>query len=187
VNDVVSVVTAIAAAASFAMSSVAQQRAAATAPASESLKPRLLLDLLHRPWWLPGTGLMVLAYGLQVVALGFGDVALVQPLIATELLFAIPLAVRLRKKRPGISDWVGAVLVAAGVSVFLIAARPAAGPARADAGTWLTALGPPGAVIGCLVLFARGPQTRSRAMLLGGGAGIANGWWRSSPAASRSS
>jgi drug/metabolite transporter (DMT)-like permease len=175
VNDAIAIAAAIGAAMTFAGSAVEQQKAAATAPEDASLKPRLVLDLAHRRPWLLGIGGMIVAYVLQAVALGFSDVSLVEPVVATELVFAVPLAIRARRQHPGVREWAGCALVAGGVATFLISAHPGAGHPHAGAATWLLALLPAvGAVAGLLVL-ARGPQTRARAMLLGAAAGIANG------------
>lgn len=173
-NVPIAIAAAVGAAVTFAGSAVEQQRAAATAPADESLSPRLIADLLHRRTWLLGIGGMVLAYVLQAVALGFGNVALVEPLVATELLFAVPLAIRVRKRRAGKQEWGGVVLVAGGVTIFLVASSPSGGSAHPPVSDWLVALLPAVFAIVVLLFVARGPQTTRRAMLLGAAAGVAN-------------
>lgn len=80
-----SVLAALAAAASFAWAAVYQQEAAQAAPKAASLKLRLLLDLLRSPKWIAGITLLVCGYGFQAVALAFGPVAPVQPVVVTEL------------------------------------------------------------------------------------------------------
>lgn len=77
----VAVVTALTAGASFALASVWQQRAAASAPMELALAPRLLLLLARQPLWLAGLGAGMASFGLQVLALAFGPLTLVQPLI----------------------------------------------------------------------------------------------------------
>jgi drug/metabolite transporter (DMT)-like permease len=175
VNDALAVVAAVVAAVTFACANVQQQKAAATAPESESLKPSLIVRLLHRRSWLLGILGMIVAYGMQAVALALSDVALVEPIIATELVFAVPLSMRVRHCRPGMQEWAGVLLVAGGVTTFLVAADPSGGHADAGPAAWLLALLPSVGAIAALLLLAQGPQTRARAMLLGGAAGIANG------------
>src|SRR5690348_12116202 len=84
-----SIAAALAAAVAFALAAVFQQEAARTADPDSSLSPRLLLILLRRPRWLAGVGLLLCGYGLQALALVNGPVALVQPIVATELAFAV--------------------------------------------------------------------------------------------------
>jgi hypothetical protein len=43
----------------------------------------------------------VLSFGIQGVALAFGPLALVQPLVATEVLFALPMIARRNRPRSG--------------------------------------------------------------------------------------
>lgn len=174
-RDALAIAAAVLAAITFALSAVAQQHAAATAPESESLRPSLLFDLLHRRSWLLGIAAMIAAYVMQATGLGLGSVALVEPIVATELVFAVPLAIRVHHSRPGRQEWMGVLLVAAGVTGFLVAADPSGGHVHAGIADWLLALLPAGGVIGVLLGLARGPQTRARAMLLGAAAGIANG------------
>lgn len=82
---------------------------------------------------------------------------------------------QLRRQRLGVEEWVGVVLVAAGVMGFLLASDPTGGRAGADAGRWLLAMLLALSAIAALLVVGRGPQTRARAQLLGAAAGIANG------------
>src|ERR1700754_3903464 len=59
----------------------------------------LLLRLLRdRPWWVGMVG-AALGFALQAAALGFGSVLLVQALLVTSLLFALPINARLTDRR----------------------------------------------------------------------------------------
>ena len=53
---------------------------------------QLLRRLLHSPLWLVGWATNMIGFLVQAAALHFGSVALVQPLLVTQLLFALPLA-----------------------------------------------------------------------------------------------
>src|SRR4051812_49960856 len=105
----VSVMAALAAGCTFAVGSVLQQSAAREAPASVAMSWRLLVDLAHRRKWLMGISCDVGSFALQALALAFGPLALVQPLLVTGLLFAVPLAVRWRGRRLGPREWAGTV------------------------------------------------------------------------------
>jgi drug/metabolite transporter (DMT)-like permease len=139
---------ALAAAASFALASVWQQRAAATAPVEMALSPRLLLVLARRPIWLAGMGAGIASFGLQALALAFGPLTLVQPLIVTELVFAMPLGLRASRTRLGMREWMATLAVVTGIVVFLLTARPHQGNPDAPDVVWL--------VIGSLVIVAVG-------------------------------
>ncbi|WP_171171674.1 DMT family transporter [Streptomyces sp. I05A-00742] len=111
---------------------VLQQNAAQRAPMSDFLSFRLLLDLVRMPRWLAGIGLMICGMGLGAVALGGGEVSLVEPLLATNLLFAMALSRRQTKQPLGWSGWGGLWLLAGGVTAFIVAGRPKGGDSVTD-------------------------------------------------------
>lgn len=137
---IVAVIAALAAGCTFAVGSVLQQSAAREAPADESLSLRLLVDLAHRKKWLLGIASDVGSFALQALALAFGPIALVQPLLVTGVLFAIPLAVRLKGMRLHAQEWTGTVSVAAGLALFLAAASPGAGEPQTSLARWVLIL-----------------------------------------------
>lgn len=111
---------------------VYQQDAARRAPMSDFLSPRLLLDLMRVPSWLAGIGLMICGMVLGALALGQGSLSVVEPLLATNLLFAMALS-RRRTGRPlGRQGWFGLWLLAGGVATFLLAAEVRGGQAVTD-------------------------------------------------------
>lgn len=170
-----SVASAVLAAAFFAFAAVMQQEAALTVPVEKSLHPALLLELLHRPKWLLGGASVLCGFGLQAVALAFGPVALVQPIIVLELAFAIPFGIVRRQCRAGPREWAGILAVVSGISIFELAANPAGGVQNPPPSQWIESLAPVGVVaVACVAIGAtrRGP---ARAMLLGSAAGLAFG------------
>jgi drug/metabolite transporter (DMT)-like permease len=160
---------------SFAGAAVLQQEATQSVPEEDSLRLRLLFALLRRRKWVAGVLLMIAGYGLQGLALAFGPVALVQPLIVTELAFAIPLAIWRRRMRPRRREWLGIFLVLAGVATFLVVADPAAGIASPPLRVWLLSLLPVAAPLAAAIVVATRLHGRSRAALLGAAAGLAFG------------
>jgi drug/metabolite transporter (DMT)-like permease len=115
---------------------VLQQHVAATAPAEERLRLRILTDLARRPVWLGGIAAMAGGQILGAAALTQGDLTLVEALMATNVLFALPLASAWWRRRLGPKEWSGAVLVVAGLAVFVLAAHP--GPVRASHIPWIS-------------------------------------------------
>ncbi|MFI6349321.1 DMT family transporter [Streptomyces sp. NPDC050560] len=108
---------------------VLQQNAAQRAPLGDFLSPRLLLDLMRIPRWLGGVGLMVCGMVLGALALGKGEISLVEPLLATNLLFALALSRWQTRQSLGRQGWAGLVLLAGGVSAFIVAGQPTGGTA----------------------------------------------------------
>ncbi len=80
---------------------------------------QLLRRLIHSPLWLVGWGTNLVGFLVQAAALHFGSVALVQPLLVTQLIFALPLASAWRRTWPQKRDWLAGGLICAGLVVFL--------------------------------------------------------------------
>lgn len=170
-----SVICAVVAAAFFAFAAVMQQESTQTVPVEKSLHPGLLLDLLRRPKWVLGGLSMLAGFGLQATALGFGPVALVQPIIVLELAFAIPFGILRRHRHAGLREWAGIAAVMTGVSIFELAANPGGGVQNPPSTQWIESLVPVGAVAAVCVAIAATRHGPTRAMLLGCAAGLAFG------------
>src|SRR5690349_24680696 len=109
---------------------------------------RLLRD---RQWWL-GSLVAAVGFALQAAALGLGSVLLVQALLVTSLLFALPINARLTHRAVTGWEWMWAALLAAAVAVIVTVGNPTAGQARASWETWamvIAVLGP--AMVLCVV------------------------------------
>lgn len=169
---VVGVVAALAAGASFAAGGVLQQQSAVEAPASDTLSVRLFRDVLRRPRWLIGVGLAVAAYGWQALALSAAPLALVQPLIVSELLFAIPASMWQRRLHLVARDWAAIVAVAGGLGVALAAAAPRNGTGSSGPLGWVLALGCTVGVAAALTLSGRSRHGVGRAALFAAGAAV---------------
>jgi drug/metabolite transporter (DMT)-like permease len=167
----VAIVLALAAALFFALGSVLQQRAGLEAPAGGS-SSGLLLRMARRPVWLAGIAADALGFVCQAAALGVGRLAVVQPLLVTSVVFALPLGVRLTGQRVRRIDVGAAFLVVAAVVVFLIFANPSDGTANPPLGDWLLAIGGCLAICAPLVLAAQRGGAPRRAALLGTATGI---------------
>ena len=171
----VSVVAALAAGCTFAIGSVLQQSAAREAPASVSMSWRLLVDLAHRRRWLLGIASDVGSFSLQALALAFGPLALVQPLLVTGILFAIPLAVHWRGRRLGLREWAGTIAVGAGLAAFLAAASPTDGVPQTSWDKWLLILIAVGGLMSVGIVIGGALSGALRASAYGLSAGAAFG------------
>ncbi|MFI6935082.1 DMT family transporter [Streptomyces sp. NPDC050287] len=130
--SVLVLVLAVSAACCLGFGFVLQQNAARQAPLSDFLSPRLLLDLMKVPRWLGGIALMVAGMVLGAIALGQGEISLVEPLLATNLLFALALSRKQSKQPLGRQGWAGLLLLAGGVTAFILAGEPRGGNAVTD-------------------------------------------------------
>jgi drug/metabolite transporter (DMT)-like permease len=154
---------ALGAAAAFAVSNVAEMRAARRTPVRRRIDPGLLARLTQDREWVAGFGMSFVGYALQATALGLAPVVLVQPLIVTEMLFALPLAAHLAGFRLGAREWFGAALVAAGLAAFLLVARPSGQSTTASLGTWVEVIG---SVAGAVVLLSALAGRRAKSSML---------------------
>ncbi len=128
-----------------------------------ALFTRLLRD---GQWWL-GSGVAAVGFALQAAALGLGSVLLVQALLVTSLLFALPINARATHRRVTRWEWMWAALLAAAVVVIVTVGNPTAGHSRASLETWtavVVVLGP--ALVLC-VLGANVLKGPASAVLLG--------------------
>lgn len=171
----VSATAALLAGLSIASAAVLQQRAASHRPEGERFSVRLILSLFRDRGWRAGLGLSVLSYGLQALALAFGPLILVQPLVVSELLFAIPVSVHLRGLRLRRREWLAAAAVVAGLSVGLVSAAPGTGRPIQPLGRWLPALIVIGVLTAAALLVFRVVHGPVRASALGFAGALVSG------------
>jgi drug/metabolite transporter (DMT)-like permease len=130
------VVLALLAGLCYAIASVVQQRVAAQQPEELSLSPRLVLALARRPLWLLGIGVDIAAYLLEAAALGRGSVLVVGPLLASGLLFALPFASFRTGRRVTRREMIPAVLITAGLALYVEVGSPAGTASHASHLEW---------------------------------------------------
>jgi hypothetical protein len=175
-NTPLAVVTALAAALVLGISAVADQRSTKRVQTGRAGSPRILLDLVRQPLWLIAIGANIVGFALQVVALDLGSLALVQPLLVGDLVFAVLisrwLAYRRGEQLPGgrrslIALFAGVAAAAVGVAGFLVAGQPSAG--HGDLGFDVLIPLIIGLVVlvgGCLLVAERKPDLRPLALAL---------------------
>ena len=120
----VAVPAAVAGAALMGLASAAQARATKQVETARTLDPALLSRLARRPLWLAGIVATVAGLVLQLVALAFAPLLVVQPLLVTSLIFAGFFSSRLERRRPDAVLGTGALMCAAGIAAVLVVARP---------------------------------------------------------------
>jgi drug/metabolite transporter (DMT)-like permease len=167
---VLSVVFALAAAFSNAVNVFTQHWASAGAPKREK-GWRLVTYLFRQPLWLFGWVAAVGGFAFQAVALNFGELSVVQPLLVTELVFVLVLRrIWIRQDVAGVA-WAAVIVVCVALAVFLAMAEPMGGGPAPQTREWLSVLVVFGAVITALtVLGMRGSPVRRTAAFAVAGA-----------------
>lgn len=166
------VLIALAAACLLGIGFVAQQHAAYREPLGEMLHVRLLTHLVRRPLWLFGVAAMVSGQVLGAVALNRSDIAHVEPILATNLIFALIFAHMMYQERLNRTIWWGGLLECGGAGLFLAFGRPHGGhPSGPESFRWLAA-GVVVAVVAALVLVVGPRSLRTKAIVFAAAAGM---------------
>ena len=123
---ILAAVAAFAAAFSFAMGSALQQRVAGGTTPDEESHGSFFVRIARRPSWLVGLVLSAVAFALHAFALSRGDLALVQPIIVSGIVFAVIIRSALEHRFPPVSTLVWLVITWAGLALFLAVRPPTA-------------------------------------------------------------
>lgn len=124
-----------------------QHRAASAEEAHAAMDPRLVMRLLRQRTWIVG---MLVGFGgflFEAMAIGSGRLVLVEPLMATSILFALLFAATHDRRRLGPREWRGVAVTIVGVAGFVAVADPTTGSDPDPAVPWLV----PVLVFGSLV------------------------------------
>jgi drug/metabolite transporter (DMT)-like permease len=169
--NALTVVTALLSALSNATSLVLQRHASAgyelvPGQGARSSAKRLLLPLTRLMWW-GGATATILSAAFQVIALDSGALSVVQPLLASELLFSLLLGALVFHHRPSGALWRAFAMLAGGLALFLISASPSGGGDTSSGARWLAVGIVLAGVLTALVLIALRVHGTVRATVLG--------------------
>ncbi|MGH7912082.1 MAG: DMT family transporter [Candidatus Dormibacteraceae bacterium] len=160
---------------SFGFAAALQHVATMHVPYRPALRPSLILELVHQPVWTGSLLANILGSALQILALANGPLALVEPMLVTDLLFATVIRSLLVRQRPPLFALVGATLCCAGLALFLVLARPPGGSTVVSVTTVLPyTLGLAALLLICLYVASRHPGT-PRALALALACGVLYG------------
>ncbi|MHB1873276.1 MAG: DMT family transporter [Streptosporangiaceae bacterium] len=165
---------ALAAACCFALAAVVQHGAARES-GRRMLSIGLLLALVRNPRWLVGGVLGALSFAIMGLALAFGPLSLVQPIAATDVLFALPMIAVRHRYRLTRRDWVGAIAVGSGIAVFLTVSPPVAGVSAPGIGAWIPVLASVTGINALAAVLAWRVRGRARVIWLAAAAGATFG------------
>jgi len=148
-----------------ALTGVFQRMGVENAPAEATLRLSLLTYALRRGVWLLGFALMIVSFALQAIALHFGRLSQVQPILTTELVFLVLVLAVWFGFEIGRREWLGSLAVTGGLAGFLCLARPVDGTLSPPTWEWIVTGGACGAAIAVAVMLAlRGPRWWRAAM-----------------------
>ena len=171
-------VLALCAALAFGASVALQERAASEVPHHQALRVGMIARLVQRPIWLLGVATSGVGFLLQAAALRRGSLVVVQPLMATTVIFALLLVAIWTREWLHPGEWAAVVAVVAGVVAFLLLANPDVDRVgRASGPAWWIGAGIVVVAVGAPAWWAlRRQGGRRRAGGLGLAAGLANGF-----------
>lgn len=169
---------ALAAAAVFSVAIPLEHRAADRTPEAGGFAPRqigaFVRATVRNPWWLIGMGLNALGFGLHALALHLGALAVVQPLLVSNLLFALPVNHWLRREpiKPAELAWAAVLVVGLAGFLLLATAGVPQSSQPADVGPAVAAGVLVVVVAGGLAVAARRAHRSTAAALLGVATGV---------------
>ena len=133
-----------------------------------------LVKLLGRPMWLAGTLALFVGYVFQAAALDRGRLSIIQPLLVTTVVFALPLGYFLTNQIVGRREIVGAGVILVGLALFTYFADPAGGVDNAPGSEWAVVIVVLGVLCAALLLYGGGSDSSAgtRAAVYGTVAGI---------------
>jgi drug/metabolite transporter (DMT)-like permease len=152
-------ICALGAAIANALTSIFQRMGVEDAPGDSTLTVGLMTHALRRGVWLFGFILMVLSFLFQAIALHFGQLSEVQPVLTLELLFLVFVLAIWFRFNVGSHEYLGALAAGAGLAGFLVFADPRAGNTTPPTWEWAIAAALCGGAMGIAVALAlRGPR-----------------------------
>ncbi len=132
----------------------------------------LVTFLFRQPLWLIGWAAAAGGFAFQAVALHSGQLSIVQPLLVTELVFALVLRRFWIHQHIAKTAWTAALLTCVALTVFLSAAEPHGGHLQPDVADWALALSVFGGTVVVLTVMARWGSPVRRAALYATAASI---------------
>ncbi len=155
---------ALAAAFSNAVNVLTQHAASVSAPKRDK-GWRLVAYLFRQPLWLLGWIGAVGGFAFQALALHYGQLSVVQPVLVTELVFVLVLRRAWIRQEVAAAAWAAVLAVCLALAVFLTVAEPTGGHPAPETAEWLSALVAFGVAIALLsVLGMRGAPVRRAAV-----------------------
>lgn len=125
-----------------------------------------MTSVVRQPLWWAGILAAIAGFVFQALALANGSLLLVQPLLVSSLLFALPLSARLCHQRITPAEWAWAIVLTVALAAFVLVGQPREGHHRSPIPSWTMALALTAPLVIVCLVAARRTHGRTRAMLL---------------------
>ena len=168
-------VLALVAACLFALAATLQQKGALGMGEVSLGSPSSFLRLAKQTFWLLGTLALLVGYVVQAVALDNGRLAVIQPLLVTTIVFALPLGYLLPAQVVNRREIIAAGLVVVGLAVFTVVGKADTGRDDAPGWEWAIAIALFGTLAVMLFLLGGRSSVAGKAALYGACAGVLYG------------
>jgi drug/metabolite transporter (DMT)-like permease len=156
----------------FALAATLQQKGALNLPTLSLADPMSLVRLAGQTTWLIGTLALFTGYLLQAGALDRGRLSIIQPLLVTTVVFALPLGYFMTSQHVGRREVTGAVAIIIGLGLFVSFGDPAGGNENASNSQWAIAIGLLSLLSVLTLVFGRGGPLPMKAAVYGTVAGV---------------
>jgi len=148
------------------------QHRVAGAAASDESGTAMAARVARRPSWLVGLALSAVAFGLHALALSRGDLAVVQPVIVSGIVFAVLIRAGLERQLPRRRTLVWLILTWAGLALFLLVRPPAATRGVHDTRALVLVITAAALSLALVIAARRSSKDRQRGLLFGAAAGL---------------
>ncbi len=156
----------------FALAATLQQKGALNLPTISLADPMSLVRLAGQTTWLIGTLALFTGYLFQAGALDRGRLSIIQPLLVTTVVFALPLGYFMTRQHVGRREVLGAVAIIIGLGLFVVFGDPAGGKENAPNSEWAIAIGLLSVLSVLMLVFGSGGSLSMKAAVYGTVAGV---------------
>ena len=156
----------------FALAAALQQKGALNLPTISLAQPMSLVRLVGETTWLLGTLALFAGYLFQAGALDRGRLSVIQPLLVTTVVFALPLGYFLTKQHVGRREVIGAAVILMGLALFVHFGDPAGGKDNASNAQWAITIGLVSGLSVLLLVFGSSGSLTVKAAVYGTVAGM---------------
>lgn len=156
----------------FALAATLQQKGALNLPTISLADPMSLVRLVGERTWLIGSLALLTGYLFQASALDRGRLSVIQPLLVTTVVFALPLGYFLTRQHVGRREVAGAAVIIVGLGLFTYFGDPAGGNENAPNSQWAITIGLLSVLSVLMLVFGSGGRLSMKAAVYGTVAGI---------------
>ena len=177
--NVLAIVLSLVAALLFAVAAVLQEKGTdgLSDDDASGVGVGLFAKLVRRRVWLLGITADIAGFAVQAGALAVGSLLLVQPLLVSTLLFALPLAAFFQRRRLTGAEWLWASVLIVALVLFMVFGEPTEGITAPAFASWIAPLIFLVVVVSACVLGGnRLPHGTNRSLILAVAAGLMLGF-----------